>query len=535
MTIVTAYDVKPRRNIELLLLVLAVAIALGCYAMVGIGTSDDAQVPKNIFAYGGGLLVFGLAIHILLRFRAPYADPVLLPTVVALNGIGLAMIHRIDLEKAGGEEFRSLASRQLVYAGIGVALACLVLFFLRDHRFLRRYTYVAMASSVILLLLPVIPKLGRKINGAMIWIKIGPFTFQPAELTKIALTVFFAGYLVSIRDQLALAGPKILGIRLPRGRDLGPLLVVWAVSIGVLVLQRDLGTSLLLFGLFVAMLYVATERASWAMISVTLFMAGAVGAWLQFSHVQLRVRAWLNAMDPDMVNGQSYQLVQGWFGMANGGLLGTGLGKGRPTIVPYVESDFILAGLGEELGLVGIFAILMMYMIVVQRALRIAIGVRDGFGKLLAAGLGFVVCLQVFVVAGGVTRVIPLTGLTLPFLAYGGSSLIANWMILALLLRISDAARRPAPTGEPQIISNDAATTQIPLRQMAHRVSGVSTHTPPGIPRVGTDLDDEKTSRDPGHGGFPGGNDHGVDSPPGESQARDAENSSNKSDRGGQS
>lgn len=496
MTIVTAYDVKPRRNVELLLLILAVAIALGCYAMVGIGTSKAGEVPSNIYVYGAGLLTLGLAVHVLLRFRAPYADPVLLPTVVALNGIGLAMIHRVDLgtSSAGAHH---MATKQMLFAGLGAVLACLILYFIRDHRFLRRYTYVAMVSSIVLLLLPVVPGLGVKKFGALIWIKVGPYTFQPAELTKIVLTIFFAGYLVSIRDQLALAGPKVLGVRLPRGRDLGPLLVVWAISVGVLVLQRDLGTSLLLFGLFVAMLYVATERASWAMIAISLFVAGAVGAWIKFSHVQVRVSAWLDAMSPKLINDKSYQLVQGWFGMASGGLLGTGLGKGHPNIVPLAESDFILASLGEELGLVGVFAILMMYMIVVQRALRIAIGVRDGFGKLLAAGLGFVVCLQVFVVAGGVTRVVPLTGLTLPFLAHGGSSLIANWMILAFLLRVSDAARRPAPTGEPQIISNDAATTQIPLRQMADRMAGVSVHTPPGIPRVDGGFVEEPTAAAP--------------------------------------
>ncbi len=258
--------------------------------------------------------------------------------------------------------------------------------------------------------------------------------------------MFFAGYLVVARDTLSLVGPKFLGLRLPRARDLGPILVAWLASVGVLVFERDLGTSLLFFGIFVAMLYVATERVSWIVIGLGLFAGGAVVAWRLFDHVQARVRIWLDPFDPELVDrpvGGSYQVVQALYGMADGGLVGTGLGRGRPDIVPFAENDFILAALGEELGLTGIFALFVLYAILIERGMRTAIGVRDGFGKLLASGLAFTLALQVFVVAGGVTRVIPLTGLTMPFLAYGGSALLGSWVVVGLLLRISDLARRP--------------------------------------------------------------------------------------------
>jgi cell division protein FtsW (lipid II flippase) len=293
-----------------------------------------------------------------------------------------------------------------------------------------------------LLLLPLLPGLGQDIRGARIWIAVGPLSFQPGEIAKICLALFFAGYLVTARDSLSLVGRRFLGLQLPRGRDLGPILVAWAASLGVLVLESDLGTSLLFFGLFVAMLYVATERTSWIVIGLLLFAAGAVAAWSLFAHVQVRVNIWLHPFDPANA-AAAYQPIQGWFGMASGGLLGTGLGQGRPDLVPFAQSDFIVAAMGEELGLAGVFALLVLYGMLVERGLRTAIGVRDGFGKLLAAGLAFSIGLQVFVVVGGVTRLIPLTGLTTPFLAYGGSSLVSNWIIVGLLLRISDSARRP--------------------------------------------------------------------------------------------
>lgn len=471
MTTVTEHQPRPRRNVELLLLLPALGVGIGGYALVSAGV--DGSWPMNLPLYAGGMAVLAIMVHLALRFRAPYADPVILPVAVALNTLGLALIHRVDL---GRNPATSFAGRQLMWSALGALLATAVLLFLRDHRWLRRYTFTAMVAGLLLLLLPLIPGLGKTINGARIWIGVGPFSFQPGELAKIALTVFFAGYLVTQRDNLSLVGRKILGLRFPRGRDLGPLLIAWVASIAVLVLQRDLGTSLLFFGIFVAMIYVATERVSWVLLGLGLFLLGAVSASMMFSHVRGRVNGWLHAMDSSVYNadyGSSYQLVQGLFGMANGGLVGTGLGRGSPNLVPYAESDFVIATLGEELGLAGLMAILCLYMVFVERGIRTAIGVRDGFGKLLAGGLAFTVALQCFVVAGGVTRVIPLTGLTMPLLAYGGSSLLANWIIVGLLLRISDSARRPARpvTGSVPIVSHDANQA---LTQSVPRLPGMS-------------------------------------------------------------
>lgn len=438
MATVQEFIVRTGRTAEAVLLVIASAIAIAARALVELNAGDG--VDGSLGVYAGSVIALALAAHVMMRLRAPAADQVLLPVAFALTGLGLAMIRRIDL--AEGTDF---ASTQQMWALVGIVAAMVLLLALRDHRVLRRYTYTAGALGLIGLLLPLVPGLGREINGARIWIGIFGRSLQPGEFAKLAFVVFFAGYLVTHRDTLALAGPKILGIRMPRARDLGPILVVWAAAVLVQVAQRDLGTSLLFFGLFVAMLYVATQRISWVIVGVGLFIAGAVFAGTAFSHVASRYDAWLNALDSQVYSsGRSYQLVQGLFGMASGGLFGTGLGQGSPGLVPYAESDFIIASLGEELGLTGLMAILALYLVLVQRAMRTAIGVRDGFGKLIAAGLGFSIALQLFVVVGGVTRVIPLTGLTTPLLAYGGSSMIANWLAVALLLRVSDLARASA-------------------------------------------------------------------------------------------
>jgi cell division protein FtsW (lipid II flippase) len=446
MVTVRPHDVRPGRGVELGLLLVALALGVGAYALVGLNVTGT--LPADISVYGGGLAALSLVLHLVLRWRAPYADPVILPAAVALNGIGLAMIYRLDLAESVPDDPSTFADRQLVWTTLGFVLAGAVLVLLRDHRTLRRYTYTAMVAGLALVVLPLLPGLGATINGARIWVRLGGMSLQPAEFAKIALAVFFAGYLVTHRDTLALAGPKVLGLHLPRVRDLGPILVVWAGSLAVLVFERDLGTSLLFFGLFVAMLYLATERTSWIVLGMALFGGGALLAAQVFPHVGARFDAWLHAFDPEVFNqspGGSGQLVRGLFGMASGGLFGTGWGQGRPDLVPFAESDFIIASLGEELGLTGLLALLVTYLVLAERGMRTAIGVRDGFGKLLAGGVAFVVAFQCFVVVGGVTRLIPLTGLTMPFLAYGGSSLLANWVIVALMLRISDSARRPAP------------------------------------------------------------------------------------------
>jgi cell division protein FtsW (lipid II flippase) len=449
---------RRRRGAELFLLVLSLLVGIGAYAAVGLGT--EGTVPTDIVGYGGWLAALCLLCHVVVRLVAPYADPVLLPIVAALNGLGLAMIHRIDLGYAeSGSSIGPFARDQLIWMTLGVGLFVAVLVVLRDHRRLQSFTYTAGFAAIVLLLMPLLPVIGSTVNGSRIWIRIGPLGFQPGEVAKVLLVVFFAGYLVLHRDALALAGRRFVGIDLPRGRDLGPILTMWLISLGVLVFQRDLGSSLLFFGLFLVMLYVATERPGWLVVGAAMFAAGAYAAYLLLGHVQARVDAWLHPFDPA---NNTYQLVQGMYGMAWGGLIGRGLGLGDPTITPLGFSDFIIASLGEELGLTGVMAVLLLYGLIVERALRTALVCRDAFGKLMAVGLGVVFALQVFVVIGGVTRLIPLTGLTTPFLSYGGSSLVANWAIIALLLRISDQARRPLP--DLTASDEDDATQVVDLR-----------------------------------------------------------------------
>ena len=460
MSVVSSYTPRRGRNIELVLVVGAVGIVLLAYVNVALATSGT--IPPGTLALAAGFLAPAVGFHLVLRWRASYADPLMLPIVTLLNGLGLVMIHRIDL--ANGKSIADgIALRQLVWTGVAVAIAAVVLVVLRDHRVLRRYTYLAGAVGFVLLLLPLLPVIGTSIYGSRIWIRIGPFSFQPGEVAKIALAIFFAGYLVQTRDALSVAGRKVLGLTLPRARDLGPILVAWLASLAVLIFERDLGSSLLFFGLFVAMLYVATERVSWIAIGLLLFSAGAYAAYLIFGHVQTRVLLWLDTFSPEAL-AASDQLAKGLMGMAAGGLFGTGLGRGRPDLTYFAESDFIVASFGEELGMIGLFAIIMLYALLVQRGLRTSLGTRDGFGKLLAAGLSFSVALQCFVVVGGVTRVIPLTGLTMPFLSSGGSSLLANWTLVAILLRISDHARRPLPEPNGPSPVAEARTEVVRLR-----------------------------------------------------------------------
>ncbi|MDQ6716031.1 MAG: FtsW/RodA/SpoVE family cell cycle protein [Actinomycetota bacterium] len=448
---------RTRRNVELVLLLLAVGITLLAWVSVDLGVRET--VPAQLATVGGGLLAIAVGFHLVLRWKAAYADPLMLPIATLLNGFGLVMIHRIDLSQ-GHTGLDSDAARQLLWTALAVVLAAVVMVVLKDHRQLRRKTFTAMAIGLALLLLPLVPGLGQTIYGSRIWIRVGPMSFQPGEIAKIALAMFFAGYLVQVRDVLSLAGRKVLGFTFPRGRDLGPILIAWLLSLAVLVFEKDLGSSLLFFGLFVAMLYVATERVGWIAIGLVLFAGGAYLAYRLFGHVQERVALWLDPFAPDAL-AQSDQLAKGLMGMAAGGLFGTGLGRGRPWMVAFANSDFIFPSFGEELGLFGVFALLVLYALFVERGLRTALGVRDGFGKLLAMGLSFSVALQVFVVIGGVTRVIPLTGLTTPFMSLGGSALLANWTLMAVLLRISDQARRPVPDATPLEPARPEAMTEV--------------------------------------------------------------------------
>jgi cell division protein FtsW (lipid II flippase) len=451
---------RQRRFAELFLILLALIIASAGYIASELGYLGSAS--SSWLPFIGVCAAIFIAGHLAVRRLAPYADPLLLPLAAFLNLVGLVLIHRLDLsdiaraQRSGRAIPRSDALAQLTWTAIGIVAFIAILYFLRDHRILQKFTYTALAAGVALLALPLLPFIGTSINGARLWLRIGSLSFQPAELSKICLIIFFAGYLVVKRDALATARSRVAGIDLPRGRDLGPLFIAWAASMAVLVFQRDLGTALLFFGLFIMLLYVATERRSWLVLGGILFVLGATVSYLAFNHVQERFAVWLHPFnDP---TGSAYQIVQSLFGLASGGVLGTGLGLGNPQFVPFAKTDFIMSTAGEELGLTGVIVLLMVYAVIAQRGFRIAVAARDAFGTLLAGGLSIVLVLQVFIVVGGVTRLIPLTGLTTPFMSYGGSSLVANWIIIALLIRISDGARRPAPPPRP---ARDEAMTQV--------------------------------------------------------------------------
>ncbi len=442
-----AVKLRTGRGAELGLLIAAVLVVVVAEAVTD--ATLDGSLDHHALSYGGALGLVALVAHLVIRKVAPFADPVLLPTVVLLNGLGLVMIHRIDLglEQQAAEDgityYEPSAGTQVLWTGIGLLLFVAVLVAIRDHRYIARYAYSLALLGLVLLILPsLLPARISEVNGARLWIRFAGFSIQPGEFAKVALIAFAAAFLVSKRDVLSLAGRRFMGLELPRGRDFGPLLVAWLVCIGVLVRSRDLGTSLMFFGLFLVLLYVATERVSWIVVGVLLFAGGAFVAYHLFEHFRVRVTVWLHPFDYTDTIG--YQVTQSLFGLGTGGLFGTGLGGGRPETVPVAKSDFIISAFGEEIGLFGLVAILMLYAIFVARGFAAALLVRDSFGKLLAAGLSFSIGLQLFVVVAGVSRLLPETGLTTPFLSYGGSSLVANYALLALLLRISDAARRPA-------------------------------------------------------------------------------------------
>jgi len=423
-----------RRGIELALLVVAVLLCVSGYCAVGLAKSGS--VPPGAAGYGAGLGVLALGAHLAVRLRAPYADPLLLPIGVLLNGIGLVLIYRLDLETAGDRA----APTQLVWSASGVALFTFVVLALRDHRVLKRYAYVSVAAALALLTLPV---LFPAVNGARIWIRIAGFSIQPGEFAKVLLAVFFAAYLADNRTALAYAGRRIWFMQLPTGRVLGPIVAIWLISVGVLILERDLGTSLLFFGLFVVMLYVATGRTGWIAVGLLLAAFGAAAVSALEPHVHSRVQDWLHPFASIDAGLGPNQLAQSLFAFAAGGVLGTGLGLGHSVLIGFAaKSDFILATAGEELGLAGLSALFLLYGLLVERGYRAGLALRDPFGRLLAVGLSAIVALQVFVIAGGVTGLIPLTGMAMPFLAQGGSSVVTNWAIVALLIRLSHVARK---------------------------------------------------------------------------------------------
>jgi len=430
---ITSRPVRPRTGLLLLLAALVASVA--AYAMVGLGLRG--RVPRDIVVYsltlgGAYLLAWGAV-----RWTAPRADPVLLPIAGMLGGLGLAMIYRLLPA--------DVANAQAVWLLIGLVAFVLTLMLVRDDRQLDAYTYTIGLLGLILLLLPVVPGVGFEVNGARLWAHVGPLAFQPAEFGKILIVIFLASYLSAKRELLE-AGVGRLG--LPRAKDLGPLLLAWGASLAVLFLERDLGASMLFFGVFVVMIWIASGRVAYLVTGGILFAAGGVIGYLALDHVQDRVAYWLHALEPATVHQVGYgQLAQSWFALASGGLVGTGLGRGSPDLIPYPASDFILSAFGEELGMLGTAAILLLFVGLIGRGLRIALDREDAFGRLLATGLTTTIALQTFTIAAGVTRLIPLTGVPLPLVSYGGSSRVATLVMIGLLVRISAGPWQPARRG----------------------------------------------------------------------------------------
>lgn len=430
------------RNFEAMLIFWVSGIH--AFALAQIQLSILRIMTWEMLLYWAPPTLTAMIVHWVLRKYAVKADGLMLPLAFLLNGLGIAMIYRLDLAElaAGGSDL--FAQRQVWLSCFAMLIAAVVIRVVPNHLTLRRFPFISGLAAVVLLLLPAAPVIGRTVNGATLWVGTDELSFQPGEIAKILLAIFFAGYLVSRQGSLAEIGSRVLGVKVPRAKDLGPILLFWFASLGVLIIQRDLGTSILYFGLFLVMVYTATGRGFYIGAGLVMMVTGALVASRFFDYVERRFEIWLDPFSNANYTaiGGSYQLVQGLFGMANGDVIGTGLGGGFPQLIPLAESDFIFAAMGEELGLAGIFVILAVYLLLVYRGLRIANSHPDDFSKLLALGLAFVIGLQVFVVAGGVMGLLPLTGLTTPFLAAGGSSLLANWSIIALLLIISDSSLR---------------------------------------------------------------------------------------------
>jgi cell division protein FtsW (lipid II flippase) len=437
------------RNRELFALIPVALLVTGGFAAVFIVQSN--QIGDLSLTYGGYFLAVCLATHLLIRVRLPYADPYLFPLVALLAAFGLVVMFRID---------ESLAVKQASLFVVGLALFALTITLLRDYEVLERYRYVIATAGILLLILPRFPLIGEQINGAYLGIDLGPISFQPAEAAKICVVIFLASYLRDKREVLVVGARRIAGIILPPLKHLGPLLVVWGAAMVMLIIIRDLGSSLMFFGAFLALIYVATSRISFVLIGLVMFV---LGAWVLSStvgHVGDRVDIWLDPFAKGAPEGAG-QITQSLYAQADGGLFGRGLGSSllelpgpfKPecaqpfpdcgSILPAPHTDFIYAVIVNELGLFGAVAVVITYLLIAERGFKIAVLARDGFGKLLAAGLTAVFALQAFVILGGVVRVIPLTGVTLPFISYGGSSIVANMVLLGLLLVISDRAHRP--------------------------------------------------------------------------------------------
>jgi peptidoglycan glycosyltransferase len=411
---------------------LGTIITVVAYGSLNAGETTD--IGAEIGAFFGVILVLLISAHIVIRFAAPNADPLLLPLAALLNGLGYVVIARLD---------PSLASSQSAWTFIGIGAFSATLLLLPDIRWVANYRYTLALAGVALLMLPLIPGLGLNINGAQIWLQVGPFSIQPGEFAKVVLAAFLAGYLVDKRELLTISHRRVGPLNIPDFKHFGPLLLAWGVALIVMTLQRDLGSSLLFFTLFLVMIYVATGRTAYVVSGLVLFSAGAIFSWQMFAHVQRRVDIWIDPFaDP---KGAGFQIAEASFAMADGGITGTGLGSGTPNKIPFAATDMIFAAIGEELGLLGATAVLAAFMFFVSSGFRVAATAPAPFEKLLAAGLTALLGFQAFIIIGGVLRVLPLTGVTLPYMSYGGSSLISNYIILAILVRISDSTPDPQP------------------------------------------------------------------------------------------
>ena len=422
---------------------LATVITVIAYGLLNAGETADIRAEIAIFF--GIILVLLLAAHVVIRYTAPNADGLLLPLAALLNGLGYVVIARLD---------PGLAASQSAWTFIGIAAFSATLLLFRDLKKVANYRYTLALFGVGLLMLPLIPGLGVNINGARIWLRAGPFSIQPGEFAKIVLAAFLAGYLVEKRDLLAISNRRLGPLNIPDLKHFGPLLLAWGVALMVMILQRDLGSSLLFFTLFIVMIYVATARTAYVFTGLVLFSAGSFISWRLFSHVQRRVDIWLDPFEDP--KGAGFQIVEALFALADGGITGTGLGSGLPTKIPFAPTDMIFAAIGEELGLLGATAVLAAFMFFVSSGFRVAASTPVPFEKLLAVGLTALLGFQAFIIIGGVLRVLPLTGVTLPFVSYGGSSLISNYIVLALLVRISDSTPKPAA-----VASDSSVTTAL--------------------------------------------------------------------------
>jgi cell division protein FtsW (lipid II flippase) len=443
------------RNRELVALIpVALLLTVGFAAVFA---QENSKLGNLSLTYGAYFLAVCVATHVFLRIRLPNADPYLFPLMALLTAVGLVMVYRID---------ESLARDQANWFVMGLVLFALTIQFLRDYEVLERYRYIIATVGLLLLLAPRLPGIGQQVNGAYLGVKIGPLAFQPAEFSKIAIVIFLASYLRENREVLIVGARRVLGVTLPPLKHFGPMLVVWGASMFMLVFIRDLGSSLMFFAAFLALLYVATARFSFVVIGMAMFTAGAWFFATTVPHVQERVEIWLHPYnDPQ---GSGYQILQSIFAQADGGLFGKGFGQGlitvpgtTHTLLPAAQTDTIYSLIVNELGLFGACGVILVYLVIAARGFKIALIARDGFSKLLATGLTAVFSIQAFVIIGGVTRVIPLTGVTLPFVSYGGSSIVANFVLLALLLLISDRARReaaePLPEGRGGALLGSAA------------------------------------------------------------------------------